>query len=139
MRVVTAIGDPKINEDLKKDVFYDVVGVDIQYQDGVFEVLENNKNIDFLILNINLFGDLNEFDFLEKIIEENKFLNLIIILEKENKNLINFLFKNNIKNILLKNKNNFNEINNIIKNKNEINLYNNMFLKERKVRQISSG
>jgi len=139
MRVVTAIGDPKINEDLKKDVFYDVVGVDIQYQDGVFEVLENNKNIDFLILNINLFGDLNEFDFLEKIIEENKFLNLIIILEKENKNLINFLFKNNIKNILLKNKNNLNEIKNIIKNKNEINLYNNMFLKERKVRQISSG
>ena len=124
MKVITAIGNPEINEELNKDNFYEVIGVDIQYQDGIFEILENNKNIDYLILNLNIIGELNEFNFIEKIIEENNNLKLIIILEKENENLINYLFLKNIKNILLKNKNNLNEINNIIKNKKEINLFN---------------
>ena len=122
MKVITAIGNPKINEELKKDNFYEVIGVDIQYQDGIFEILEENKNIDYLILNLNLIGELNENELIEKIFEENKKIKLIIILEKENEKTINDLFSKNIKNILLKNKNNLNEINNIIKNKKEINL-----------------
>ena len=124
MKVITAIGNPEINEELRKDDFYKVVGVDIQYQDGIFEILEENKNIDYLILNFKLIDELNKFDFFEKIIDENKKLILIIILEKENEKIINYLFSKNIKNILLKNKNNLNEINNIIKNKKEINLIN---------------
>lgn len=122
MKVITAIGNPKINEELKKDDFYEVIGVDIQYQDGIFEILEENKNIDYLILNLNLIGKLNENDLIEKILEENKKIILIIILEKENEKIINYLFSKNIKNILLENKNNLNEINNIIKNKKEFNL-----------------
>ena len=70
-------------------------------------------------------GELNEFNFIEKIIEKNNNLKLIIILEKENEKIINYLNFKNINNILLKNKNNLIEINNIIKNKNEINLINN--------------
>lgn len=116
MDIITAIGDPKINEELKKDNFYNVIGVDIQYQDGVFEILEKNKNINYLILNLNIFGELNEINFLEKLIEKNNKIKLIIILEKNNEKIINYLISKNIKNILLKNKNNLNEINNIIKN-----------------------
>lgn len=116
MDIVTAIGEPKINEELKKDNFYNVIGVDIQYQDGVFEILEKNKNINYLILNLNIFGELNEIDFIEKLIEKNNKIKLIIILEKNNEKIINYLISKNIKNILLKNKNNLNEINNIIKN-----------------------
>lgn len=116
MNIITAIGDPKINEELKKDNFYNVIGVDIQYQDGVFEILEKNKNINYLILNLNIFGELNEIDFLEKIIEKNNKIKLIIILEKNNEKIINYLISKNIKNILLKNKKKLNEINNIIKN-----------------------
>lgn len=122
MKVITAIGNPEINNELRKDNFYEVIGVDIQYQDGIFEILEKNKNIDYLILNLNLIDELNKFDFFEKIIDENKKLILIIILEKENEKIINYLLSKNIKNILLKNKNNLNEINNIIKNKKEIKL-----------------
>ena len=124
MKIITAIGNPEINEELNKDDFYEIIGVDIQYQDGVFEILENNKNIDYLILNLNIIGELNEIDFLEKIIEKNNKLKLIIILEKENEKIINYLNLKNINNILLKNKNNLFEINNIIKNKKEINLFN---------------
>ena len=124
MKVITAIGDPQINEELNKDNFYEVIGVDIQYQDGVFEILEENKNINYLILNLNIIGELNDFDFIEEIIEKNKKINLIIILEKENEKIINYFLSKNIKNILIKNKNNLIEINNIIKNKKEINLFN---------------
>ena len=124
MKIITAIGNPEINEELNKDNFYEVIGVDIQYQDGVFEILEQNKNIDYLILNLNIFGELNEINFIEKIIEKNNKLKLIIILEKENEKLINYLLSKNINNILFKNKNNLIEINNIIKNKKEINLIN---------------
>ncbi len=124
MKIITAIGEPKINEELKKDKFYEIIGVDIQYQDGIFEILEKNKNINYLILNLSLVGDLNKYELIEKILEENKKLKLIVILEKENEKIINYLFSKNIKNILIKNKNNLNEINNIIKNKKEINLIN---------------
>lgn len=124
MKIITAIGNPEINNELNKDNFYEVIGVDIQYQDGIFEILEKNKNINYLILNLNIIGELNEIDLIEKIIKKNNNLNLIIILEKENEKLINYLKSKNIKNILSKNKNNLIEINNIIKNKKEINLIN---------------
>lgn len=123
MKVITAIGNPEINEELNKDSFYEVIGVDIQYQDGVFEILEENKNINYLILNLNIIGELNEINFIEKIIKKNNKLNLIIILEKGNEKLINYLLSKNIKNILLKNKKNLIEINNIIKNKLSINYF----------------
>lgn len=120
MRIITAIGNPKLNEELRKDNFYEVIGVDIQYQDGIFEILEKNINIDYLILNLNLIGNLNEYELIEKIKEKNNNLKLIIIIEKENKKLINFLFSKNIKNIILKNEINIKIINNILKNKKEI-------------------
>ena len=78
MKVITAIGNPEINEELRKDDFYKVVGVDIQYQDGIFEILEENKNIDYLILNFKLIDELNKFDFFENnIIKNKKEINLI--------------------------------------------------------------
>ena len=117
MRIITAIGNPKLNEELRKDNFYEVIGVDIQYQDGIFEILEKNINIDYLILNLDLIGNLNKYELIEKIKEKNINLKLIIILEKENKKLINYLFS---KNIILKNETNLKRINNILKNKKEI-------------------
>ena len=120
MRIITAIGNPKLNEELRKDNFYEVIGVDIQYQDGIFEILEKNINIDYLILNLDLIGNLNKYELIEKIKEKNANLKIIIILEKENKKLINYLFSKNIKNIVLKNETNLKRINNILKNKKEI-------------------
>ena len=119
MRIITAIGNPKLNEELRKDNFYEVIGVDIQYQDGIFEILEKNINIDYLILNLDLIGNLNKYELIEKIKEKNINLKLIIILEKENKKLINYLFSKNIKNNILKNKKEIKKL--IIKNKKTIN------------------
>ena len=121
MKIITAIGNPKINEELKKDNFYDVIGVDIQYQEGIFEILEKNKNIDCLILNFNLIGNLDKYELIEKIKEKNIKLKILIILEKENKKLINYLFSKNIKNIIYENEFNIKKINNILKYQNKKN------------------
>ena len=132
MNVITAMGEERLNFLLKKEENINVIGFDIQYQDGIFEILEENKNIDFLILNINLFGELYYEELIEKIKEKNKNINLIIILEKENIKIKNFLIKNNIKYIF--NKENFNLENLIfiLKNKKENNLLNNNFKKNNK-------
>ena len=124
MNVVTALGDEKLNILLKKEEDINVIGFDIQYQDGIFEILEKNKNIEFIILNINLIGELNYEELIEKIKEKNKNINLIIFLEKENEIIKNKLIKNNIKFILNKNEFNLKNIINILKNKKEINLIN---------------
>ena len=124
MNVVTALGDEKINNLLKKEVDINVIGFDIQYQEGIFEILEKNINVEFLILNINLIGELNYEKLIEKIKEKNNNINLIIFLEKENEIIKNNLLKNNIKFILNKNELNIKNIINILKNKNKINLIN---------------
>ena len=123
MNVITAIGNEKINNLLRKEEDINLIGFDIQYQDGIFEFLENNKNIDYLILNINLIGELNYEDLIEKIKEKNKNIILIIFLEKENIKINNYLIKNNIKFILNKNNFNLKNIIYILKN-NKINLIN---------------
>lgn len=120
MKIITALGDSKINEELRKDNFFEVVGVDIQYQDGIFELLEENKNIDYLILNLNLIGDFDKYELIEKIEEINKNIKLIIILEKLNINLEKYLYSKKIKYIFYKNEININKIKNIVKNKKQI-------------------
>ena len=45
MKIITAIGDPYINEKLKNIENCQVEGKDIQYQDGIIEVLEDRKSV----------------------------------------------------------------------------------------------
>ena len=123
MNVITAMGDEKLNNLLRKEENINVIGFDIQYQEGIFEILEKNNNIDFLILNIYLIGELNYEELVEKIIEKNKNIKLIIFLEKENEIIKKYLIENNIKYIFNKINFNLENIINILKNKN-INLTN---------------
>lgn len=129
MNIITAMGDERLNILLRKEENFNVIGFDIQYQDAIFEILEENKNIDFLILNINLMGDLDYEELIDNINEKNKNIKLIIILEKENKKISNYLIKNNIKYIFNKDNFNYEKIINILNNKN-VNLINknNLFL-----------
>ena len=42
-KIITAINNPKLNEQLKQLNQYKIVAPDIQYQDGIFEILEKEK------------------------------------------------------------------------------------------------
>ena len=40
MKIVTALQNPKINEILKEKTKYNIIETDIQYQEGIIELLE---------------------------------------------------------------------------------------------------
>lgn len=110
--VITAIGNKILNEILKKEEEIEVIGNDIQYQEGIFEILEKNNNIDFLILSEFIKGDLSIEKIVEKIKLINKDIKIIIILENKKEELENILIAKGIFKILY---NNEIEINDFIK------------------------
>lgn len=120
-KIITAINNPKLNEELKKERNFEIIGKDIQYREAILEILEKNNKIDLIILSEKIPGEIQ----LEKLIKKIKFANekikIIFILEKENKELEKILIKNNIIDIYYNNKINLKELIKIIK-KEEINI-----------------
>lgn len=117
-KVLTALANPKLNEKLKQTNKFEINYNDIQYQDGVLEILKKEK-IDILILSENLPGDYNIKNFILEIKKYNKQINIIIFLENKKEELEIFLKTNGIFNIYYNNEINFSKIiNNVTKNKN---------------------
>lgn len=120
-KIITAIDNPKLNEELKKEKNFKIIGKDIQYKEAILELLEENNNIDMIILSEKIPGEIK----LEKLIKAIKLINekikIIFILEKENIELENILVKNNIIDIYYNSKINLKELIKII-NKKEINM-----------------
>ena len=117
-KIITALANPMLNNELKKQKDFIIIGNDIQYQDGVKEVLEKEKNIDFLILSEILPGENKIEKLIEDIKEMNPNINIIIILENKKEELEKYLYSKSIYYILY-NKTEITEIINLIKNKKE--------------------
>ena len=66
-KLLTAIGNPILNNELKNIEEINVVNNDIQYQEGIFENLEKDSNIDFIILSQLIPGNLKLKELIEKI------------------------------------------------------------------------
>ena len=56
-KVITAIGDKELNNVLQEVSGIKIVNSDIQYQEGILEVLDKYKNIDILILSDKIIGN----------------------------------------------------------------------------------
>ena len=67
-KIITAIGNNEINKIIKKQNDINIIGNDIPYKEGVIEIIKKEKNIDILIINYKLDGE----------IEFNKLINEII-------------------------------------------------------------
>lgn len=50
LKVITAIGDEFLNNELRKFEEYEIIGKDISYREGILEILEINKEINLIIL-----------------------------------------------------------------------------------------
>ena len=102
MRIITALGNEEINNKIrtKNEIDYQ----DIQYQEGVIDILEKNKNINLLILNSLLPGELKIEEFINIIKYKNPDLKIIIILAEVNERLKNFLIAKGIEDIYYNNK-----------------------------------
>lgn len=110
--IITAIGNKVLNERLKNEKRLEVIGNDIQYQEGIFEVLEKEKNINFLIVSELISGELLIEELIEKIKLFNKNIKIIVILENKKEELENILIAKGIFKIIY---NNQTEIDDIIK------------------------
>ena len=53
-QILTAMNNPKINEQLQKEKNIKVIGKDIPYKEGILEILEKNKYINYMFIIKNL-------------------------------------------------------------------------------------
>ncbi len=117
-KIITALANPILNNELKKEEDFIVIGNDIQYQEGITEILEKENNIDFLILSEILPGENKIEKLIDNIKRINSDINIIIIMEEKKEEIENYLYSKNIYSILY-NKIEIKEIINLIKNKEE--------------------
>ena len=119
-KIITAIGDKKLNEELKKYENIEILTLDIPYKEGILEVLENEKNIDILIFNEEIDGQIEFEDLIDTIKLINKNIEIIVILRENNLEKIKYLNNKKINKIFLKENFNFNNIINLIFEENKI-------------------
>ena len=81
-KIITALANPELNNSLKKQDEFDVLVDDIQYQDGILEIL-SEKEADILIMSELLKGENNLKELLKKIKQKNQNIKIILFLEKE--------------------------------------------------------
>ena len=96
MKILTAIGDPYINSILANKEEVQLVGKDIQYQEGILEIMEEKEDIDIAIISNILPG---EYDFkilIDKIKKLNENIDITIFLESKNEDLEKYLNSENI-------------------------------------------
>ena len=120
-KIITAINNPKLNEELKKESNFEIVGKDIQYKEAILEILEKNNKIDLIIISENIVGQISFEELIKKIKYINEKIKLIFILENENNELEKILIKNKVIDIYYNNEINLEELVKII-NKKEINM-----------------
>ena len=117
-KIITALAEPQLNNELKKEKDFIVIGKDIQYQEGVIEILETEKEVDFLIISETLPGNEKIESLIEKIKQINNEVNIVIILENKKEELEKNLYSKNVY-LILYSKIEIKEIIKLIKNKKE--------------------
>ena len=115
-KIITAIGNKKLNQKLKEENNFEIIIEDIPYREGIVEVLEQDKDIDFLILSELLPGEIGLKELIEKIKNINANIQIILFLEQKNQELENYLYAKGIYFIFYHNQIKFSEIINLIKN-----------------------
>ena len=116
-KIITAICNPNLNEELKKQKNIEIVCKDIQYREAILEILEKNKDIDYIIISENIPGEINIEDLITKIKNINKKIKIIFLLKKENEKKEKILNKMGIKKIYFDKKINLNNLINILQEK----------------------
>ena len=120
-KILTAIGNEKINNELNKIENFKVISNDIQYKEGIIEILENMQDIDFIILNSLLPGEINLFELIKKINLLNEKIKIILFIENNNPEIDKLLSDKKIYKILYNNEIEIKDLINIIKDSEIIN------------------
>ena len=98
-KVVTALGNEVLNEELKRYSKYNVLTEDIYYQDGVLDFISNNE-VDVIIISSILQGQFNIVEFVDEIKNRAFGSRIIIIADSINQGDINLLISKGVFDIL---------------------------------------
>lgn len=102
-KIITAVDNPKLNEQLKQEEYIEVIAKDISYKEGILETLKKEINIDIIILKDNLPGEIGLENLIKKIKEINKEIKIIYLVEDYSTEKIETLKKYDITKIYNKN------------------------------------
>lgn len=102
-KIVTAIGNPEIAQKLSKENNIEINYKDIQYKEGILEILENDNKINLIIINEKIPGKIEINLLIENILKINSQIKIYLILESKNIKIKN-------KNINIFNQINYEEI-----------------------------
>lgn len=145
-KIITAIGDPQKSK-LLNERNIKIKIPDIQYKEGILEYLEKDKNIDYIIIDENLPGNILKQELIKNIYKINNKIKLILIRnnKKDENNKTEFLSnsidKNNKTNYILNSIKPNNKTNNLskkINENNEINYLSNCINKNNKIILLNS-
>ena len=120
MNIITALNNPKLSKKIKEKTNFNIIGTDIQYKEGIIEMLEKNGEIEMAIISENLPGESSFKELIEKIKATNKNIELIVILKEEKEDLKNYLITKGVFDIYLNNKISIEELIEKINEKNKI-------------------
>ena len=105
MKIITAVGNPLLNDKLRKIENINVIGKDIQYQEGILEILEVQNDIDMIIISNLLPEEINFKKLISEIIKIKNEIEIIVILDEKNDEIEYFLSCNKIYKIYYLNNN----------------------------------
>ena len=91
IKIVTALGNPCLNTELNKYDDFEIIGKDIQYKDGIIEILELNNDVNYVIISEMLDGIIS---FEEVINSINRKIKIIAVLKEKNIEIEEYLLKN---------------------------------------------
>ena len=114
-RVITAIDNKNIIEKISKNKNLKIIFNNLEYREGILEILEKIKNIDVIIISELIPGEISIEELIKEIRKINKKIQIVFILNKNDLEKINKLKELKVDKIYIKNKNNK-------KIKNEINI-----------------
>ncbi len=81
-KTIAAIGNESIHNEYKRSGEYEVIGKDIQYQEGILEVFEEPNEIDLLIMSDFLPGYFSMRELIKKIKRKKNELTIFILCQK---------------------------------------------------------
>ena len=103
MNILNALKNPNINKKLKEKTDFNIIGNDIQYQEGILEMLQKNEEINLIIISELLPGEMDFKELIYKIKNINKNIEIIVFLNSEDEELKNYLIAKGVFNIFKNN------------------------------------
>lgn len=88
INVITALGNPILNNELKKIEEINVLLSDLQYKEAIIEFLEKSIKINYLIISESLPGEIKLNNLINILKSKNKNLKIILLRERKNEKKI---------------------------------------------------